>query len=110
MDPSRDPDELRRRQMMERMKWELARELGVKPPVDGYWGGFPSKVCGQIGGRLRQRIRVLTEEGPSGKKPASSGSPPGPGSNPRREAGGSSRGVGGSAQGAPKTRRRGSSR
>ncbi|CAB3396318.1 alpha/beta-type small acid-soluble spore protein [Kyrpidia spormannii] len=108
MDPSRDPDELQRRQMMERMKWELARELGVKPPVDGYWGGFPSKVCGQIGGRLRQRIRVLTEEGPSGKKPTSSGSPPGPGSNPRQEAGG--RGVGGSAQGAPKTRRRGSSR
>ncbi|ADG07887.1 alpha/beta-type small acid-soluble spore protein [Kyrpidia tusciae] len=110
MDPSREPDELRRRQMMERMKWELARELGVKPPVDGYWGGFPSKVCGQIGGRLRQRLRVLTGEGPSGKNPASPGSSPDPGSSPRQEAGGSSRGAGGSAQGAPNSRHRGSSR
>jgi small acid-soluble spore protein A (major alpha-type SASP) len=48
-----------RRAMMEKMKWELARELGVTPPVDGYWGKFSARDCGKIGALLRQRLRVI---------------------------------------------------
>lgn len=31
-------------------KTELANELGIPIPKDGYWGNMPSKVCGTVGG------------------------------------------------------------
>jgi hypothetical protein len=33
-------------------KTELASELGVKVPKDGYWGDMPSRLCGTIGGAI----------------------------------------------------------
>lgn len=33
-------------------KEELARELGIKIPEDGYWGDMPSRVCGLVGGAI----------------------------------------------------------
>jgi hypothetical protein len=29
---------------------ELAKELGISIPKDGYWGDVPSKLCGIVGG------------------------------------------------------------
>ncbi|MEA4827203.1 small, acid-soluble spore protein, alpha/beta type [Clostridium sp. JNZ J1-5] len=29
---------------------ELAKELGIEVPKDGYWGDTPSKLCGIVGG------------------------------------------------------------
>ncbi|MBX6396068.1 MAG: small, acid-soluble spore protein, alpha/beta type [Alicyclobacillaceae bacterium] len=62
-------DEAERRKIMELMKWELARELGISPPADGYWGGLPSKLCGQIGARLRARVRALAQAQGEGQRP-----------------------------------------
>lgn len=33
-------------------KTELAHELGINVPKDGYWGNVPSRVCGTIGGAI----------------------------------------------------------
>lgn len=33
-------------------KTELAKELGIKIPEDGYWGNTSSRVCGYVGGAL----------------------------------------------------------
>ncbi|MDW8802981.1 alpha/beta-type small acid-soluble spore protein [Clostridium sp. A1-XYC3] len=33
-------------------KTELASELGIPIPKDGYWGDMPSKVCGTVGGAI----------------------------------------------------------
>ncbi|MDI3256663.1 MAG: alpha/beta-type small acid-soluble spore protein [Kyrpidia sp.] len=84
MDRGRRPDEAVRRQMMERMKWELARELGVSPPADGYWGGLPAKVCGQIGARLRHRAGVLMDAGSGRNRSGRKGPPAGDRGGPRR--------------------------
>ena len=33
-------------------KTELANELGIKIPEDGYWGNTSSRVCGYVGGAI----------------------------------------------------------
>jgi len=33
-------------------KTELANELGIKIPEDGYWGNMPSRICGAVGGAI----------------------------------------------------------
>lgn len=50
------PDEV-----LERFKYEVARELGLEPQVaDGYWGELPARECGRVGGRIGGRmVRVL---------------------------------------------------
>ncbi|WP_411679156.1 alpha/beta-type small acid-soluble spore protein [Clostridium thailandense] len=37
-------------------KTELAHELGINMPKDGYWGNVPSRVCGTIGGAMGGNI------------------------------------------------------
>lgn len=48
-------------QMMERMKWEVAKELGVRFPADGYWGKITSRECGKIGSIARKRVHAILE-------------------------------------------------
>lgn len=31
---------------------ELANELGIEIPKDGYWGDVPSRLCGIVGGAI----------------------------------------------------------
>lgn len=33
-------------------KTELAKELGINIPRDGYWGDMSSRVCGTVGGAI----------------------------------------------------------
>jgi hypothetical protein len=33
-------------------KTELAKELGIKIPEDGYWGNMSSRTCGLVGGAI----------------------------------------------------------
>ncbi|MBC2579469.1 alpha/beta-type small acid-soluble spore protein [Clostridium sp. DJ247] len=33
-------------------KTELAKELGIDTPKDGYWGNMSSRVCGTVGGAI----------------------------------------------------------
>lgn len=37
-------------------KTELAKDLGIQVPKDGYWGNMPSRVCGTVGGAIGGNI------------------------------------------------------
>jgi hypothetical protein len=50
------------RQMIEQMKWEIARELGIPLSGDGDWGRLTTKDCGKIGQLIRKRIPVILND------------------------------------------------
>lgn len=46
--------------LREKMKYEIAEELGLKDKVDEYgWGGLTSEETGRIGGIMTKRKREL---------------------------------------------------
>jgi hypothetical protein len=52
MSNRRQPSEFYNEMEKSKSKTELAKELGIKIPEDGYWGDMPSKVCGAVGGAI----------------------------------------------------------
>lgn len=49
-------------QALDRFKYEVAQEIGVNPPTDGYWGDMPSRQCGAVGGHMVRRLIELAEQ------------------------------------------------
>lgn len=49
-------------QGLENFKWEVASELGVQAPADGYMGDIPSRVNGAIGGHMVRRMIAAAEQ------------------------------------------------
>lgn len=49
-------------QGLEKFKWEVASELGVQAPADGYMGDLPSRVNGAIGGHMVRRMIAAAEQ------------------------------------------------
>jgi hypothetical protein len=47
---------------IENFKWEVASELGVQAPADGYMGDIPSRVNGAIGGHMVRRMIAAAEQ------------------------------------------------
>lgn len=47
---------------LENFKWEVASELGVQAPADGYMGDIPSRVNGAIGGHMVRRMIAAAEQ------------------------------------------------
>ena len=46
--------------LREKIKYEIAEELGLKEKVDSYgWGGLTAEETGRIGGIMTKRKRVL---------------------------------------------------
>ncbi len=46
--------------LRERIKYEIAEELGLKDKVDSYgWGGLTAEETGRIGGIMTKRKRML---------------------------------------------------
>ncbi len=43
-------------QALDQFKYEVAREIGVQPPQDGYWGDYPARQCGAMGGQMVRRM------------------------------------------------------
>jgi hypothetical protein len=50
------------RRITEQMKYEVASELGVQAPRDGYWGDLPSRQCGAVGGHIVRRLIQIAEQ------------------------------------------------
>ncbi|MGI6484962.1 MAG: small, acid-soluble spore protein, alpha/beta type [Tepidanaerobacteraceae bacterium] len=44
---------------MEQFKSEVAREVGITAPPDGYWGNYSSRDCGAVGGHM---VRKMIED------------------------------------------------
>ncbi len=73
------------RKMVEAVKWELANEMGIEVPRDGYWGNTPSKDLGKIGSQLQKRVALLLECLQK-KEPAKEKKEGKPGTKPQRKA------------------------
>lgn len=43
-------------QALDQFKYEIAREIGLQTPPDGYWGDYPARQCGAMGGHMVRRM------------------------------------------------------
>lgn len=49
-------------QAMDRLKYEVAQELGIQIPPDGYYGYMATRDTGAIGGHMVRRMIQIAEE------------------------------------------------
>lgn len=47
---------------MEQLKYEVAQELGIQIPQDGYYGHMATRDTGAIGGHITRRLVQLAEQ------------------------------------------------
>ncbi|WP_334075902.1 MULTISPECIES: alpha/beta-type small acid-soluble spore protein [Paenibacillus] len=52
---------------LEQMKYEIAQELGISFPQDGYAGNLTSYENGSIGGFITKRLVTLAEQSLAGQ-------------------------------------------
>ncbi|WP_261304552.1 alpha/beta-type small acid-soluble spore protein [Paenibacillus andongensis] len=50
------------RAALEQMKYEVAQELGIQIPQDGYYGYMATRDTGAIGGNITRRLVQLAEQ------------------------------------------------
>ncbi|HBG02272.1 MAG TPA: acid-soluble spore protein [Firmicutes bacterium] len=49
-------------QAMNKLKYEMAAELGINPEYEsGYWGNISSRECGAVGGHMVRRMIAEAE-------------------------------------------------
>lgn len=49
-------------QAMEQLKYEVAQELGIQIPADGYYGYMATRDTGAIGGHMVRRMVQIAEQ------------------------------------------------
>jgi hypothetical protein len=54
------------RQALEQLKYDVAQELGIETPANGYYGCMATRDTGAIGGRVVQRMVQIAEQQLSG--------------------------------------------
>ncbi len=55
-------------QALNQMKYEVAQELGIQIPADGYMGNIASRDNGAIGGHITRKLVQMAEQQLSGGK------------------------------------------
>jgi len=53
-------------QALDRFKYEVAREIGLNVQEGDYWGDFPARQCGAVGGHMVRRMIEMAERSLSG--------------------------------------------
>lgn len=53
---------------MDQFKYEVAQELGITPPADGYWGMMTTRDTGTIGGHMTRKLVAMAEQQLSGRQ------------------------------------------
>jgi len=48
--------------VIEQIKFEIAQELGIQLPPDGYYGHITSHEIGKLGGHITKRLALLDEQ------------------------------------------------
>ncbi|MBR2568456.1 MAG: alpha/beta-type small acid-soluble spore protein [Paenibacillus sp.] len=51
---------------LQQMKYEIANELGIPIPQDGYYGNYTSRDTGSIGGYMTKRLVQQAQQTLSG--------------------------------------------
>ncbi|QHW30772.1 alpha/beta-type small acid-soluble spore protein [Paenibacillus rhizovicinus] len=46
---------------LDQMKYEVAREIGIAIPQDGYYGDMATRDAGAIGGNITRRLVQMAE-------------------------------------------------
>lgn len=54
-------------QALEQLKYEVAQELGVQIPQDGYYGYMATRDTGAIGGHMVRRLVQIAEQSLAGQ-------------------------------------------
>jgi hypothetical protein len=49
-------------QALEQLKYEVAQELGIQIPSDGYYGNMLTRETGSIGGQITRRLIQMAEQ------------------------------------------------
>jgi len=52
---------------LDRMKYEVAQELGISIPQDGYYGNITTRDAGYIGGSITRRLVQIAEQSLAGQ-------------------------------------------
>jgi len=52
---------------LDQMKFEVAQELGIQLPQDGYYGYMATRDTGAIGGYITRRLVQMAEEQLAGR-------------------------------------------
>ena len=47
---------------LDQLKYEVAGELGIQTPQDGYWGTMTTRDTGAIGGHITLKLVALAEQ------------------------------------------------
>ncbi|MGO4373215.1 alpha/beta-type small acid-soluble spore protein [Paenibacillus sp. YIM B09110] len=55
------------RAALEQMKYEIAQELGIQLPADGYYGNMTTRDMGSIGGYITRRLVQIAEQQLAGR-------------------------------------------
>jgi len=55
-------------QALDQLKYEIANELGIQIPQDGYWGHIASRDNGAIGGNITRRLVQMAEQQLAGQQ------------------------------------------
>ncbi|MDI3328019.1 MAG: alpha/beta-type small acid-soluble spore protein [Alicyclobacillaceae bacterium] len=55
---------------LDQLKYEVAQELGIQVPSDGYWGTMTTRDTGAIGGNITRKLVALAEQQLAGRTPA----------------------------------------
>ncbi len=50
------------RAALEQMKYEVAQELGIQIPQDGYYGNMATRDAGSLGGYITRRLVQIAQE------------------------------------------------
>ncbi len=49
-------------QALDQLKYEVAQELGISIPQDGYYGNMATRDAGSIGGSITRRLVQIAEQ------------------------------------------------
>ncbi len=55
-------------QALDQLKYEIANELGIQIPQDGYMGNIASRDNGSIGGHITRRLVQMAEQQLAGQQ------------------------------------------
>ncbi|MBX6394466.1 MAG: alpha/beta-type small acid-soluble spore protein [Alicyclobacillaceae bacterium] len=53
---------------LDQLKYEVASELGIATPQDGYWGTMTTRDTGAIGGNITRKLVALAEQQLAGRQ------------------------------------------
>jgi len=56
------------RAALDQLKFEIAQELGIQIPQDGYYGNMITRDTGRIGGNITRRLVQIAEQSLAGSQ------------------------------------------